>query len=179
MAKLTAEEEAELSARIAAGDLQARARLIEQNLDLVDIIAKKFTSSGVVLEDLWSEGALAMLPASTNYRTIHGSFRTYAAYWIYHAMLALVKRERRHPMQRLRHDPAAPEADVGVGVEDLRAELNKLEPADLAFIRARYGLDGEKVHCQREMASMMGLLSQRPVIERERAILDKLRRRLQ
>ena len=60
---LTAEEEAEVFARIEAGDAAARDILITHNLRLVVYIARKFENSGVGIEDLISNGTIGLIKA--------------------------------------------------------------------------------------------------------------------
>ena len=56
-------EEEELIRRMAAGDTQARDKLIEHNLRLAVHIAKKYTGSGVDLDDLISLGSIGLIKA--------------------------------------------------------------------------------------------------------------------
>lgn len=80
---LTAEEERELTLRIADGDEQARNRMIECNLRLVVKIAKSYTNRGMSLDDLVGEGNLGLLHSVKLYSLEHGTrFGTYATYWI-------------------------------------------------------------------------------------------------
>jgi DNA-directed RNA polymerase sigma subunit (sigma70/sigma32) len=60
---LTAQEEALLAKRKDAGDMAAKARLIECNLRLVISIAKAYSASGVPLLDLIQEGNLGLIRA--------------------------------------------------------------------------------------------------------------------
>lgn len=80
---LTADEEKELAKRIEQGDEEAKERLINCNLRLVVNIAKKYTCSGVQIEDLIQEGCFGLMRAVDlfDYRKGH-KFSTYAAWWI-------------------------------------------------------------------------------------------------
>lgn len=82
-ALLTKEEEVELSKKIEAGDLSARARMIKANMRLAISIAKKFSDQGVDLEDLIQESSLGLMKAVDRYDWRKGfKFSTYASWWI-------------------------------------------------------------------------------------------------
>jgi RNA polymerase primary sigma factor len=115
LARLTAEEEAELSARIQAGrraeeklaeggdalSRQARAnleqaaqdgaeagnRLLEANLWQVAAIAERFTDRGVPFADLVQEGNLGLTRAVQRYdHSKHYRFATFATWWVRQAI---------------------------------------------------------------------------------------------
>lgn len=80
---LTFEEEQELGKRIAAGDREARARMIEANLRLVVAIAKRYIHRGMPFSDLVSEGNLGLIRAVEKFDYRKGcKFSTYASWWI-------------------------------------------------------------------------------------------------
>lgn len=82
-ALLTAEEERELSHRVADGDRAAADTLVERNLLLVVSIAKKFYGCGIPLLDLIQEGNIGLMKAAEKYNGDRGfRFSTYATYWI-------------------------------------------------------------------------------------------------
>lgn len=82
-ALLTAEEERELSHRVADGDRSAADTLVERNLLLVVSIAKKFYGCGIPLLDLIQEGNIGLMKAAEKYNGDKGfRFSTYATYWI-------------------------------------------------------------------------------------------------
>jgi RNA polymerase primary sigma factor len=84
---LTHEEEKELARRAAAGDAEARRRLIESNLRLVIAIARRYTSTGVPLIDLIQEGNLGLMRAAEKFDYQRGChFGTYATWWIRQAV---------------------------------------------------------------------------------------------
>src|SRR4051812_41885646 len=64
---LTSAEEQALARSIAAGDREARARLIQANLKLVVKIARGYTGCGLSLEDLIGEGNLGLIRAAEKF----------------------------------------------------------------------------------------------------------------
>jgi RNA polymerase primary sigma factor len=85
---LTAEEEADLSRKIAVGNEAARKNLINSNLRLVISIAKKFADSNIPIMDLIQEGNIGLITAASKYNySFHTRFSTYAYSWIMQYML--------------------------------------------------------------------------------------------
>jgi DNA-directed RNA polymerase sigma subunit (sigma70/sigma32) len=60
---LSREEEQVLSARVRAGDAQAKQRMVEANLRLVVQIARRYLNRGLPLPDLIEEGNLGLIRA--------------------------------------------------------------------------------------------------------------------
>jgi len=84
---LTPDEEIRLARRIATGDGQAKARLVESNMRLVVSIAKAYRSSGIPFEDLIQEGAIGLMTAAERFDPTRGyRFSTYATQWIRQAI---------------------------------------------------------------------------------------------
>ena len=84
---LTPDEEVRLARRIAHGDGQAKARLVESNMRLVVSIAKAYRSSGIPFEDLIQEGAIGLMTAAERFDPKRGyRFSTYATQWIRQAI---------------------------------------------------------------------------------------------
>ncbi|MCD0463749.1 sigma-70 family RNA polymerase sigma factor [Roseiconus lacunae] len=82
-ALLTAQEELDLAARIEAGDVEARDRMVRANLRLVVNISRGYTGKGLSLQDLIEEGNLGLLRAVEGFDpTVGTRFSTYASYWI-------------------------------------------------------------------------------------------------
>lgn len=80
---LTREDEVELAAQIAQGDKQARDRMISANLRLVVKIAQDYSSYGLPLSDLISEGNIGLMKAVDRFDPEKGGkLSTYAAWWI-------------------------------------------------------------------------------------------------
>jgi RNA polymerase primary sigma factor len=84
---LTHPEEVDLAKRIEAGDLDAKAHLVEANLRLVISVAKKYIGRGLSLSDLIQEGNLGLIRAAEKFDHRKGHrFSTYATWWIRQAI---------------------------------------------------------------------------------------------
>ena len=82
-ALLTFQDEQELGKRVAAGDLAARAQMIESNLRLVVRIGKRYMNRGLPFSDLIEEGNLGLIKAVEKFNYALGyRFSTYASWWI-------------------------------------------------------------------------------------------------
>ena len=81
-------EERRLLRRLASGDLNARRRLIEAHLGMVSALARRYARRwGVPLEDLFQEGALALVQAVDHYDPNRGMrLSTYAMWWVKQAI---------------------------------------------------------------------------------------------
>lgn len=84
---LDAEGERELARRVQRGEQAARARMIECNLRLVVMLAKRYLNRGLPLADLIEEGNLGLIRAVEKFDPERGfRFSTYAAWWIRQAI---------------------------------------------------------------------------------------------
>lgn len=80
---LTFQDEQELGKRVVAGDLEARAQMIESNLRLVVRIGKRYMNRGLPFSDLIEEGNLGLIKAVEKFNYALGyRFSTYASWWI-------------------------------------------------------------------------------------------------
>ena len=80
---LTAAEEVLFARESLAGDEAARHRMINSNLRLVVMIAKRYTNRGLALLDLIEEGNLGLMRAVEKFDPERGfRFSTYATWWI-------------------------------------------------------------------------------------------------
>jgi RNA polymerase nonessential primary-like sigma factor len=84
---LDAEMEWSLSARVRAGDAEARRQMIEANLRLVVTVARGYVGRGVPLLDLIEEGNLGLIRAVEKFEPERRlRFSTYAMWWIRQAV---------------------------------------------------------------------------------------------
>ena len=80
---LTFAQEQDLAKKIAQGDGDARARMIEANLRLVVAIGKKYINRGLPFSDIIEEGNLGLIRAVEKFQYERGfKFSTYASWWI-------------------------------------------------------------------------------------------------
>lgn len=87
MPLLTFEQEQELAKRVAAGDLEARSKMIEANLRLVVSIGKRFINRGLPFSDIIEEGNIGLIRAVEKFEYKRGfRFSTYATWWIRQAI---------------------------------------------------------------------------------------------
>jgi RNA polymerase nonessential primary-like sigma factor len=93
---LDAASERELAQRVAAGDADARRRMIESNLRLVVYAARAHVGRGVALIDLIAEGNLGLIRAVEKFEPQRGlRFSTYAMWWIREAVQHAVMHQGR------------------------------------------------------------------------------------
>ena len=85
---LTADQEKALAVSYAAGDKKAKDKLVEANLRLVVMAAKKYNlHTSLPFEDLIQEGNMGLMRAVDTYDVSKGfRFSTYAMYWIKQAI---------------------------------------------------------------------------------------------
>lgn len=80
---LTFEQEQSIAKKIAQGDQEARAGMIEANLRLVVAIGKKYINRGLPFSDIIEEGNLGLIRAVEKFQYQRGfKFSTYASWWI-------------------------------------------------------------------------------------------------
>jgi len=97
-------EEAELAARIRAGDEFARNELVEANLRFVVSVAKEYQHRGLALVELISAGNVGLITASERFDETKGyKFISYAVWWVRQGILqALMEQSTvRVPVNRL------------------------------------------------------------------------------
>ena len=141
---LTFEQEQELAKRVALGDKEARARMIEANLRLVVSIGKRYINRGLPFSDVIEEGNLGLIRAVEKFQYQQGfRFSTYAWWWIRQSIeLAIVNQVRmirlpvhvsesvnkysrtvRNLSQQLGREPSAQEiaGEMKISVQRVRA----------------------------------------------------------
>ncbi len=84
---LDAQSERDLARLVQKGDAAARARMIECNLRLVVMLARRYLNRGLPLADLIEEGNLGLIRAVEKFDPERGfRFSTYATWWIRQAI---------------------------------------------------------------------------------------------
>lgn len=93
---LTRDEELHYARKAATGDIEARNRLIRANLRFVVGLARKYSYSGLPVEDLVDEGCIGLIHAVERFDPEKGyHFLSYAVWWIRQAMLRAIVQHSR------------------------------------------------------------------------------------
>ena len=93
---LSREKEVELSAKVHAGDQEARDELVQANLRFVIDVAKKYQNRGLSLSDLISAGNVGLMTAATRFDGEKGfKFISYAVWWIKQSILQTIAEHAR------------------------------------------------------------------------------------
>ncbi len=198
---LSREEEQDCLDRAAAGDLEARNRLVEHNMRLVAHIVKKYYSQSGELDDLLSIGTIGLIKGINSYRADKGvRLATYASRCIENEILMHFRAQRKTAGELSLSealdsededgnlsflDVVAQEDDLAerVGLRELCEKLRRcvdteLDAREAKIIRLRYGLGGAEPLTQNETAQRCGI-SRSYVSRIEKKALEKLRRALE
>ncbi len=139
---LTREEETRYARAAAAGDVEAKNKLIQANLRFVVNVAKKYQNQGLPLSDLISEGNIGLMNAIERFDVDKGyHFISYAVWWIRQAILkAICEKSRmiRLPLNR---------ANELVQIEKIRKDIQgtRGEEAEMKQIAASLNMNQEHV----------------------------------
>ena len=187
-APLTAQEERELIARLAAQDKEAAQALIEHNLRLVIYIARKYENNNVNnTEDLISIGTIGLIKAINTYNPEKNiKLATYASRCIENEILMHLRHQNRRKQEiSLDGDIVGTEEDIIY--ETIEKDLNKnlleyamavLSPRERTIIQMRYGLANQPEQTQKQVAEALGI-SQSYISRLEKKIIRRLRKELQ
>lgn len=194
----TAEEEADLVARLKSGEDNLRDELVEHNLRLVVYIARRFENTGVDLDDLISIGTIGLIKAVNSFDSEKNiKLATYASRCIENEILMYLRRTVKlksevsfdEPLntdwegnELLLSDVMGTDVDVvykkienGVETELLRQALTKLNAREREIVELRFGLGGEEELTQKEVADMLGI-SQSYISRLEKKIIARLKK---
>lgn len=199
-APLGADEEKELVEKLAAGDRQAREKLIEHNLRLVVYIAKKFDSSNVDIDDLISVGTIGLIKAVNSFDGAKQiKLATYASRCIENEILMHLRKVVRTKSEMSLDEPLNVDwegnvlllsdvlgTDIDVTCKDVETDEEKdiliktfkrLPPRERQIVRLRFGLLGAQKKTQKEIADLMGI-SQSYISRLEKKVMKKLKKEL-
>ncbi len=194
---LSAKEEDECLERIKNGDKEAKEKLINHNMRLVAHVVKKY-SGAAETDDLISVGSIGLIKAINTFEKGKGTqLATYTARCIENEILMLLRSNKKYKNDMRLSDPVGTDKD---GNELTLMEL-LCEKEDSVFLKVdrsierekflnfikgflshreytvlclRYGLKGERVYTQREVAKFLKI--SRSYISRiERRGLEKLK----
>lgn len=197
-APLSREEERACIARLAEGDQEASATLIEHNLRLVVYIARRFENTGINIEDLISIGTIGLIKAVSTYRSDRKvKLATYASRCIENEILMYLRKIAGRRTEVSFDEPLSSDWDGNelllsdiLGTEPdsvirpleddvdrvllLRA-LSHLPPREREIISMRFGIDLPESMTQKEVADRLGI-SQSYISRLEKRIIAKMRR---
>lgn len=164
------------------GNKKARKILINHNLRLVSHIVKKYAGTvSIEVDDLISVGSIGLIKAIDSYNYERGAgLATYASKCIDNEILMLIRVNKKHRdtlslyakfstdkegnevylMDLLESDEEEVEEAVSSSfiIEKINASIDKnLSSREKEIINKRYGLNGESVYTQKELADKMGI----------------------
>ena len=197
---LSREEEAEVLARLDAGEEESRQILIERNLRLVVYIARRFENTGINIEDLISIGTIGLIKSVNTYRTDKNiKLATYASRCIENEILMHLRKNANRRGEVSLDEPLNTDWDgnelllsdvlgtdgdsIEKPIEDdvdrdlLFTAVSRLSPRERTIITMRFGLDGRKERTQKEVADLLGI-SQSYISRLEKRIIDRLKKEI-
>ncbi len=197
---LPPEEEKRYVERVKAGDPEAREILIRHNLRLVAHIVKKYSSAGEA-DDLISVGSIGLIKGIESFEYGKGSqLATYVAKCIDNEILMYIRANKKHRasvslyesvgmdkegneitlMEILpaKDDNLFGKVETEVMMERVMEATRKvLSKREYKIICMRYGLGGEKVHTQLDVAAKLDI-SRSYVSRIEKKAIEKLSKEL-
>ena len=136
--RLTDEEERLLGERIAQGDQQALERLVTANLGFVVSVARQYQDNGLSLDDLVSEGNLALMLAAGKWKPEKGiRFVQYAVWDIRKAIERAIEQQGN-----IIHDAPASVGFTNSRVDMAVAKSNRNADESVSFLSADTELTG-------------------------------------
>lgn len=182
--------------QMAAGDRQARDKLISRNLRLIAHVIKKYNVPESLQDDLLSIGTIGLIKAVDSYSLEKGSkFSTYAARCIENEILMYFRSQKKSAGDKSINDVIDTDkegneltlVDIIVGEDNIAEDLEKkiniekmikllknLEDREQRVLILRYGLDNKPPRSQQETADLLGI--SRSYISRiEKRAIEKMR----
>lgn len=194
---LSKSQEEECFVKMAAGDRDARNKLIEHNLRLVAHIVKKYTQSAADQDELISIGTIGLIKAVSTFDYTKGAkFATYASRCIANEILMSFRAAKKSAGDVYINEPVETDKDGnamalidliddGVDIHE-QVELNIrskqlysflegcLDKRELEIIIYRYGLYSGLPHTQSETAKKLNI-SRSYVSRIEKKAIEKLK----
>ena len=197
-APLSREEERACIARLAEGDQEASATLIEHNLRLVVYIARRFETTGINIEDLISIGTIGLIKAVGTYQPAKNiKLATYASRCIENEILMHIRKTANQKTEVSLDEPINMDCDGNelllsdiLGTDEdmimrpleedvdicvLRQALRDLPDREREIVLMRFGLEGRRELTQKEVAQKMGI-SQSYISRLEKRIMLRLKK---
>lgn len=198
---LKKKEEEEALERLALGDKNARALLIERNLRLVSHIVKKYYSKTNDTEDLISIGTIGLIKAIDSFKPDKGiRLATYASRCIENEILMHFRNIKKNASDVYLGDSLESDRDGNPltlqdtisdnrdMAEDLEKKIrwekaaeyleNLEDEREREIIILRYGLDNKKPLTQREVAARLNI-SRSYVSRIEKKVLSDMRKNIE
>ena len=196
---LDIEEEKIYLEKMKNGDTNAKKVLIERNLRLVAHVAKKYQTTNVEQDDLISIGTIGLIKGINSFN-IEKNYKlaTYVARCIENEILMHLRANKKYALDMYLNEPIGKDKDDNIVTLQEVIEIDEKnieEEIDLKFkikemkvyideiltqrekliINLRYGLNGEEIKTQNEIAKALGI-SRSYVSRIENAALQKLSR---
>lgn len=198
---LTKEEEETIIYELRNGDNSNRELLITHNLRLVVYIAKKYESPTASTEDLVSIGTIGLMKAVKTFNPDKNiKLATYASRCIENEILMYLRKASNSKVEMSFDEPLSIDWDGNeltlrdvlgsepdeisqeIEYEDekrlLRYIVSNLSPKERNIMEQRFGLNGMKLHTQKQLADEMGI-SQSYISRLEKRILSKIKDEMQ
>ena len=173
---LSDDDEKTLAKRIADGDAKAVDKLTTANLKFVVTLAKQYVGKGVDIEDLISEGNIALFKAASKYhRHTNKRFVVYAAPFIREAMDKTIGEQSDTAASQIKREESLQDYTSTINeamIDEIEQALDVLDERQRHIIRHAYGI-GAHHKTLAEIGEEMGLKR-----ERVRQIRDKAVRKL-
>jgi len=193
---LSSQEEKDYLGRLATGDDEARAVLIERNLRLVAHVIKKYDNTNEDQEDLISIGTVGLIKAIDSFDRHKGArLATFAARCIENEILMHIRATSKRRNEVLLHDPIGKDREgneislldiLGTDAEHVLEEVHKkmaeaklyaiikrLQARERQVLAMRFGLPAGGRKTQKEIAGTLGI-SRSYVSRIEKKVLAKI-----
>ncbi len=198
---LTREEEETIFNELIEGNEEHRELLVIHNLRLVVYIAKKFESPKTSTEDLVSIGTIGLMKAVKTFNPEKNiKLATYASRCIENEILMYLRKASNSKAELSFDEPLSTDWDgneltlrdvlgsegdeVSLGIESddekrmLREVITRLSDKEKRIIMMRFGMNGCRVHTQKELADILGI-SQSYISRLEKRILSKIKKEME